>query len=415
MELILRSCRHPAAVTFKSGAVNQRAGLAAVVSSSSSSLSSSGRRLVFRPLSASNPSDLGGRAAAGSSAGVLLLRPFSTAALAGGGKGRLASAMVDRSPARIRPYLQLMRVDKPAGTMLLFWPCGWSTALAAAPGTLPDPQLLALFGVGALMMRGAGCTVNDMWDSDIDRRVARTQSRPITSGQVGHADALVFLTGQLGLSLLVLLQFNWCSVLLGASSLGLVVAYPLFKRFTYWPQLMLGLTFNWGALMGWPATHGTLGLEVTLPLYAASVCWTLVYDTIYAHQDKKDDVAVGIKSTALRFGDNSKAWLGSFTAIMIPGLVAAGVACNQTLPYYLSVGAAAGLVGRQVWTLKVDDAEDCGKKFNSNSTVGLILFLGAVLGTLCKDRQDGLGVSGGNNILLPASAPTSMVVAAGPM
>lgn len=167
---------------------------------------------------------------------------------------------------------------------MLFWPCAWSIALSASPGTLPDLSSLALFGIGAFIMRGAGCTINDMWDKDIDAKVERTKNRPLVNGQISQLDALVFLSGQLSVGLMVLMQLNWPSILLGASSLGLVIIYPLMKRITYWPQFVLGMTFNWGALLGWCATQGTVDWIACLPLYTAGVCWTIVYDTIYAHQ-----------------------------------------------------------------------------------------------------------------------------------
>ena len=158
----------------------------------------------------------------------------------------LASSVVSATPASVQPYLRLSRMDKPIGSWLLFWPCGWSACLATPAGQLPDLQLIALFGLGSFVMRGAGCTINDMWDRNIDRLVERTKDRPITSGQVGMFDALVYTGVQLSLGLMVLLQLNWYTVLLGATSMGLVVTYPLMKRFTYYPQFVLGLAFNWG-------------------------------------------------------------------------------------------------------------------------------------------------------------------------
>ncbi|RXG62123.1 4-hydroxybenzoate polyprenyltransferase, mitochondrial [Armadillidium vulgare] len=214
-----------------------------------------------------------------------------------------AQKLVKNSPQKIQPYLQLMRVDRPIGSWLLFWPCGWSIALAAPSGSLPDPYILTLFAVGSFIMRGAGCTINDMWDKDLDKKVERTSSRPLAVGAVNQLESLIFLSFQLGLGCLILLQLNWYSIMLGISSLGncnnLVVLYPLMKRFTYWPQLMLGFTFNWGALLGWSAVQGSCDWSVVLPLYIAGISWTLIYDTIYAHQDKKDDALIGIKSTAL--------------------------------------------------------------------------------------------------------------------
>jgi 4-hydroxybenzoate polyprenyltransferase len=225
------------------------------------------------------------------------------------------------------------------------------------------------------------------WDRDIDSRVQRTRDRPITSGQVTPFDALVFLGGQLGVGLLILLQLNWYSIVLGASSMGLVILYPLMKRLTYWPQLVLGLAFNWGALLGWSAVHGSCEWSACLPLYAAGICWTIIYDTIYAHQDKYDDVMLGIKSTALRFGDKTKIWLTGFSSAMISCLCVTGLACDQTWPYYASVAAIGAHLARQLSTLNIDDPEDCAKKFLSNQYVGLILCLGIVLGTYMKKER----------------------------
>lgn len=291
---------------------------------------------------------------------------------------------VENCPKNVQPYLRLIRLDKPIGSWLLFWPCGWSIGMAGSAGELPDPFILGLMAIGAIIMRGAGCTINDMWDADIDKKVERTRNRPITSGELSKKDALAFLAGQLSIALFILLQFNWYTVLLGASSMALVVGYPLMKRITYWPQLVLGLTFNWGALLGWSAVHGSCNWSVCLPLYIAGVSWTLMYDTIYAHQDKYDDVLVGVKSTALKFGTDTKYWLSGFTATTLSSLILSGIMCDQTIPYYISIGAIGTHLIHQIITLDIDDKEDCGKKFNSNRRVGLILFLGTVLGTLYK-------------------------------
>ncbi|XP_046486510.1 4-hydroxybenzoate polyprenyltransferase, mitochondrial isoform X4 [Neodiprion pinetum] len=283
--------------------------------------------------------------------------------------------------------MRLMRIDKPIGSWLLFWPCGWSIALSAPPGMIPDPQMLALFWLGAFIMRGAGCTINDMWDRDIDRKVARTKDRPLVSGEVTQLEALVFLSGQLGVGLLVLLQLNWYSILLGASSLGLVVIYPLMKRITHWPQLILGMTFNWGALLGWSAVQGTCDWSVCLPLYVAGVCWTILYDTIYAHQDKVDDILLGIKSTALKFGDNTKVWLSCFGTSMISSLLTSGIMVDQTWPYYVAVGVVGSHLANQIYTLNIDNPTDCANKFVSNQRVGFILFTGIVLGNLLRSKK----------------------------
>ncbi|XP_059479829.1 4-hydroxybenzoate polyprenyltransferase, mitochondrial [Neocloeon triangulifer] len=297
-----------------------------------------------------------------------------------------SAQLVDRAPDGIRPYLRLMRIDRPIGSWLLFWPCGWSIASSAAPGCLPDLGMLALFGAGAVIMRGAGCTINDMWDKDIDGKVSRTKDRPLVSGALSQGDALVFLAGQLGLGLAILLQLNWYSIVLGASSLGLVVVYPLMKRVTHWPQLVLGMTFNWGSLLGWSAVQGSCDWSACLPLYVAGVCWTIIYDTIYAHQDKAEDLMLGIKSTAIRFGDNTKLWLTGFGAAMAASLVLSGLNCDQTWPYYLSVGVISAHISQQLYTLDTSKANDCAKKFISNHYVGLLLFLGIVCGNYMKNR-----------------------------
>uniref|UniRef100_UPI0037E81B9E 4-hydroxybenzoate polyprenyltransferase, mitochondrial n=1 Tax=Semicossyphus pulcher TaxID=241346 RepID=UPI0037E81B9E len=301
-----------------------------------------------------------------------------------------AASVVNSAPAPVQPYLRLMRLDKPIGTWLLYLPCTWSIALAADPGCLPHLGILTLFGTGALLMRGAGCTINDMWDKDFDKKVARTATRPIASGEISQMQALVFLGGQLSLALGVLLCLNYYSIALGAASLSLVITYPLMKRITYWPQFVLGLTFNWGALLGWSAVKGSCDWSVCLPLYFSGVMWTLIYDTIYAHQDKEDDVKVGVKSTALRFREQTKPWLSGFTVAMMSGLVAAGVNAEQTLPYYAVLSAVAIHLTHQIYTLDVNKPEDCWKKFVSNRNLGLLLFLGIVAGNLWKERQETL-------------------------
>jgi len=260
--------------------------------------------------------------------------------------------------------------------------------MAAGPGHLPDLTLLATFAVGSFVMRGAGCTINDMWDRNIDNKVERTRDRPITSGQVSMFDALVFLGGQLGLGLLILLQLNWYSVLLGAASMGLVVTYPVMKRFTYYPQFVLGLAFNWGALLGWSSVLGFCDWSVCLPLYCAGISWTMIYDTIYAHQDKYDDVIIGMKSTAIKFGDQTDLCLSCFATTMLSSLAYCGYQTGQTWPYYLSLGGVGAHLAHQLITLDVNNREDCAKKFISNRWVGLGVFLGILAGGLVKEEAD---------------------------
>jgi 4-hydroxybenzoate polyprenyltransferase len=289
-----------------------------------------------------------------------------------------AGNWVDRvAPAPVQPYLRLARMDRPIGTWLLLLPCWWSIALAS--DRWPDPWLLVLFAIGAIVMRGAGCTVNDIADRDFDARVARTAGRPIPSGQVSVKQAAVFMVVLLAVGLLVLLQLNAFAVGVGAASMILVAVYPFMKRITYWPQAWLGLTFNWGALLGWAAVHGDLAAPA-LVLYAAGVFWTLGYDTIYAHQDKQDDALIGVKSTALRLGAASRPWLAVFYGLAAVLLALCGVLAGLAWPFYVALGVAALHFVWQAMRVALDDQKDCLAKFKSNRDVGLILFAGIVAG-----------------------------------
>ncbi|KAH7514250.1 hypothetical protein FEM48_Zijuj11G0068800 [Ziziphus jujuba var. spinosa] len=272
-------------------------------------------------------------------------------------------------PRQVRPYAHLARLDKPIGTWLLAWPCMWSITLAAVPGHLPDFKMLALFGCGALLLRGAGCTVNDLLDQDIDKMVERTKSRPVASGLLTPFQGLSFLGFQLLLGLGILLQLNNYSRILGASSLLLVFSYPLMKRFTFWPQAYLGLTFNWGALLGWAAVKGSIDPATVFPLYISGVFWTLVYDTIYAHQDKEDDVKVGVRSTALRFGALTKEWITGFGIACISSLAVSGYNAEIGWPYYVFLAGASGHLAWQIWTVDLSSRADC----NSKSVLVLVL------------------------------------------
>ncbi|XP_045456166.1 4-hydroxybenzoate polyprenyltransferase, mitochondrial [Melitaea cinxia] len=284
---------------------------------------------------------------------------------------------------KIVPYIKLARWDRPIGIHLLYWPCSWSIALASLSGTVPlttSLQTAGLFLIGAGVMRGAGCTINDLWDKDVDARVERTKDRPLVSGEITHRQAIKFLALQLSLGLAVLLQLNCYSVVLGASSMILVITYPLAKRFTNYPQIVLGAAFNWGALLGYSAIAGHIVTEICLPLYVSGIAWTVLYDTIYAHQDKEDDARIGMKSTALTFGQYNKPALTSALAISLTGLIMAGQAAGLAPPYYIGLAMYAGHAGRQIYTLNMDNPEDCAKKFKSNSTVGLIILLGILGG-----------------------------------
>ncbi|CAJ1812810.1 unnamed protein product [Sphenostylis stenocarpa] len=285
-------------------------------------------------------------------------------------------------PRQVQPYARLARLDKPIGTWLLLWPCMWSITLAANPGHLPDFKMMTLFGCGALLLRGAGCTINDLLDRDIDTMVDRTKLRPVASGLLTPFQGLCFLGFQLLLGLGILLQLNNYSRVLGASSLLLVFSYPLMKRFTFWPQAYLGFTFNWGALLGWTAVKGSLDPSIVLPLYASGVFWTLVYDTIYAHQDKEDDLKVGVKSTALRFGDSTKEWISGFGIACLGGLALSGFNAEIGWPYYASLAVASGHLGWQIWTVDLSSRADCNRKFVSNKWFGAIIFCGILAGRL---------------------------------
>lgn len=295
--------------------------------------------------------------------------------------------IVELAPTAVQPYLRLIRLDRPIGTWLLFWPCTWSIGLAASAGHLPDVGMLALFGLGSFLMRGAGCIINDMWDKDFDAKVARTKDRPLACGQLTYFQALCCLGFNLSASLAILLTFNNYSIILGASSMLLVVTYPLMKRITYWPQLFLGLTLNWGVLISWSALHGSM----TTPgftLYGACVLYTMIYDTIYSHQDKEDDILIGVKSTALKLGDQTKPWCAGFSSVMVSGLLATGYMCEQTWPYYLGVMGVASHLAWQISTVDLNNPDDCGAKFRSNTRLGALLFTAIVTGTLMKDKKD---------------------------
>lgn len=295
----------------------------------------------------------------------------------------IASAIVERFPLPSwRPYLRLIRADKPTGTLVILWPGLWGVAIAAEQ--LPNSlYLLALFTSGAFLMRSAGCIVNDMWDRRLDARVQRTKTRPLASGQLTLGDAVALLAVNQSLALLLLLQLNNYTIALGFACLPLVAVYPIMKRFTNWPQVVLGFTINWGALMGYSAVHGSIACPIVLPLYLACVSWTMLYDTIYAHQDKRDDLLAGVKSTALLFGERTKRWLAAFAASWWLNLTLAGYSAGLAWPYHVAVALSTLQIGWQVKTLDIDDPSDCWRKFRSNQQIGPLIFTGICLGKLC--------------------------------
>jgi 4-hydroxybenzoate polyprenyltransferase len=289
---------------------------------------------------------------------------------------------IDRlTPRPAHPYLRLARLDRPIGTWLLLLPGWWALALAPPNGGWPDPWMFTLFGIGAILMRGGGCVINDLFDRDFDARVARTADRPIASGAISIPRALLFLAALFGVSLLILLQFNIFAIAVGAASLLLVVPYPLMKRITWWPQAWLGLTFNWGALLGWAAVRGDIATPA-LVLYAAGFFWTLGYDTIYAHQDKEDDALVGIKSTARLFGDRSRPWIGGFYAVCLALLALTGWLAGLSWPFYAGLALAAIHAVWQTASADFDDPKNCLIRFKSNRDFGLIVLAAIIAGQL---------------------------------
>ena len=284
------------------------------------------------------------------------------------------------APAWSRPYLRLARLDRPIGSWLLLLPCWWSSALAAVAlhQRLPNLWHIALFFIGAFAMRGAGCTWNDIVDRDLDAAVERTRSRPIPSGQVSVMQASLFLVAQSLVGFMVLIAFNAFTVALGIASLAIVVVYPFMKRITYWPQIVLGLAFSWGALMGWAAAFGRLDGPALL-LYAGSISWVIGYDTIYAHQDREDDALIGIKSTALLFGTRTKRMLALFYAGAVILLGAAGFTAGGGIIFALGLIAFAAHLTWQIAHLDIADPNNCLAVFKSDRDAGLILFAGLVL------------------------------------
>ena len=288
---------------------------------------------------------------------------------------------VDRhAPPKLRPWLKLGRFDRPAGIWLLMLP-GWQgIALAAAEqGRWPNPLLLLAVFVGAALMRAAGCAFNDIVDRDFDAQVARTAMRPIPAGLISVKQAWLFLVGCSLVSFLILVCLGWTAILLGVLSLGLVAAYPFMKRITWWPQAWLGLTFNWGALLGYAAAVGHLSWSAAL-LYASGIFWTLGYDTIYAIQDIEDDALAGIKSSTRRLGQHVKLGVVGFSAVSTVLVIAAAWAGGLGPLFLPFAGAFALHLSRQAAAVRVEDGPGALKLFKSNAVAGLIVVAGLVAG-----------------------------------
>lgn len=298
---------------------------------------------------------------------------------------------------KFRPYAELARIDKPIGSYLLFIPGAWSICLASnfipissmehisqiAPAT--TLALLGKFALGSFIMRGAGCTINDILDAKFDSQVERTKNRPLARGAIATKEAAGFLLIQLAAGFSVLLSLNTYSIMLGSASVIPVLLYPLAKRITYWPQLFLGLTFNWGALLGWTSVVGGFGENFGAPvaLYFSSVVWTLIYDTIYAHQDKEDDKIVGVKSTALLFGQNTKFILNGLTCIWGVSMTMTGILSDLGTYFYLvSVLGGSTHILSQIHRVDLDDRNSCHQAFKSNFWTGNIILSGILLDKL---------------------------------
>lgn len=279
----------------------------------------------------------------------------------------------------LSPYLSLMRLHQPTGVFLLLWPCWWSIALASE--AIPSAWLLSLFAIGAVVMRSAGCVINDIIDRKLDAKVERTKTRPLASGELQLWQGILCLIILLLIGLGMLLQLNTTTIILGVLSLIPVALYPLMKRITYWPQAFLGLTFNWGALMGWAAVTNSLALPAFV-LYAGGIFWTLGYDTIYGHQDKKDDALIGIKSTALKLGSHSKWWLSGFYGIALLCFTLSGILMSLHWVFYAMMLAALIHAIWQISGVDLDKPEACMQRFRSNRIFGGIIFAAIVMGNL---------------------------------
>ncbi len=285
------------------------------------------------------------------------------------------------APAFARPYLRLSRADRPIGTWLLLIPCWWGLALAILSDGNPrweDLWIAAGCAIGAFLMRGAGCTWNDITDREFDAQVERTRSRPIPSGQVSVRQATVWMALQCLLALMILLTFNQAAIAMGVLSLLPVTIYPFAKRFTWWPQVFLGLAFNWGILLAWAAHTGTVGVPA-ITLYLAGIAWTLFYDTIYAHQDAEDDELIGIKSTARLFGEDTAKWLKYFlvATVSLMGLAIIDAATTQAsiLALFVALAGPWAMGWHMAWQLRGLDTEDNAKLlqlFRANRDTGLI-------------------------------------------
>lgn len=306
--------------------------------------------------------------------------------------GKVADAPSDNwvyrlLPQKAWPYAQLARWDRPIGWQLLLWPCLWSVALAAnvMQASVGNAVFLTaiihslLFMVGAIAMRGAGCTYNDLIDHELDGQVERTRSRPLPAGRISRKNAKLFILAQVVIGAVFLFQFNWFTIFLAIASLAIVAIYPFAKRFTDWPQFFLGLAFSWGALLGWSAVFGEISWA-PISLYVAAVCWTIGYDTIYAHQDRDDDALIGVRSTARLFAEKTKLWLVILYGVTLLCLALSLFIAGVGVVVYLGILVASILFIWQIKTLDINDGDQCLALFQSNNKIGLAIFLALICG-----------------------------------
>ena len=300
-------------------------------------------------------------------------------------KDEVKAHWATRLPPALLPYAQLMRLERPIGWWLLLLPCWWGMGLAqlSLGGGMPNLWHGLLFMIGAIVMRGAGCVVNDLADQDFDAKVDRTKNRPLPSGRVNRKQAYMFLAGLLLIGLLVLVQFNPLTIITSIASLAIVAVYPFMKRITYVPQLVLGMAFNWGALVGFTAETNSFSIA-TVVLYLGGISWTMAYDTIYAHQDKEDDVLIGLKSTALLFGKSTKSWLIVFFTLSLALLTYALWLAHAPPIAHIGILAAAL---HAIWQVRnFDDANSalCLQLFRANRNFGLLIVVGMIAGCFLK-------------------------------
>ncbi|KAH8796866.1 4-hydroxybenzoate polyprenyl transferase [Flagelloscypha sp. PMI_526] len=292
-------------------------------------------------------------------------------------------SFIDSFPRPMQPYMNLMRLDKPVGAAFLYVPTMWSIIMSSYSQHVPIQQTvwyLGLFLVGSVLMRSACTTLNDMADREFDKAVERCKNRPLARGDVSMTQAWIFLIGQLafGLAILLAAELNYNSLLLGVAGLGINIVYPFMKRITYWPQLILGFAFNWGIVIGWCAVTNTLDLNVVLPMYIGGIAWTLVYDSIYAYQDKKDDVKAGVKSTALVFGERPIPILVALTLVFLGLSTYAGYQNGQGFWYYLGMVFCALHHARIIQRTDFDDPKSCWDGFAGSAYAGMWITAGAL-------------------------------------